>query len=75
MNEHIKSLEEQCYTTIHGGKGGSYFDRDYVEFDKEKFAELIIRECASISNAVDDTWTGQGIASAQAFMLHFGVKE
>jgi len=40
MNERIKELAEQCETT--------YIDRDgrrYAEFDKEKFAELIVREC------------------------------
>ena len=44
-------------------------------FDKEKFAELIVRECARISNEVDYTMTNQGAASAQAFMEHFGIEE
>jgi hypothetical protein len=42
---------------------------------EEKFAELIVRECARISVEADDTMTNQGTASAQAFMEHFGVKE
>lgn len=40
-----------------------------------KFAELIVRECARISNEADDTMTNQGEASAQAFKEYFGVEE
>ena len=36
--------------------------------------ELIVLECARISDEVDETSTGQGAASAQAFKEHFGVK-
>jgi hypothetical protein len=45
MNERIDKLIEQCtvqnFSDCIGG---------YETFDKEKFAELIIRECASISS-------------------------
>ena len=40
MNERIKELIEQATTTEYGVDNG--FDR--VTFDKEKFAELIVRE-------------------------------
>ena len=36
MNERIKELAEQCETKEIG----------YYFFDREKFAELIVRECA-----------------------------
>lgn len=39
----------------------------------EKYAELIVLECARISEEVDNTMTGQGAASAQAFKEHFGI--
>ena len=42
MNERIKQLAEQATTIEYGADRG--FDR--VTFDKEKFAELIVRECA-----------------------------
>lgn len=29
-------------------------------FDKEKFAELIVQECATVAEESDDTWTGAG---------------
>jgi len=41
MNERIKELAEQATTIEYGVDNG--FDR--VTFDKEKFAELIVREC------------------------------
>ena len=48
MNERIKELAEQCYTTYRNGHGG------YTEqFDEEKFAELIVRECAQ--TLIDNT--------------------
>jgi hypothetical protein len=45
MNERIKELAEQAFheTALYGGKcGDAYFDNRY----NEKFAELIVKECA-----------------------------
>jgi hypothetical protein len=40
MKERIQKLADQCRTEYHDGHGG------FVEqFDEEKFAELIVREC------------------------------
>lgn len=39
----------------------------------ERFAELIVKECARVSIESDDTMTNQGAASAEAFMNHFGI--
>ena len=73
MNERITELVKAA--------GGIQYDEDGDELtailvgkDLEKFAELIVRECARISNEADCTMTNQGAASAQAFMEHFGVK-
>jgi len=43
MNERIKELVKQA-TTIEEHKWGVSYDN----FDKEKFAELIVKECAEI---------------------------
>ena len=44
MNERIKLLIEQAYKDVH------YDDVPYVvrEFDKEKFTELIVKECVEV---------------------------
>ena len=43
MNERIRQLAEQA-TTYHNGGLGTEIEL----FDKEKFAELIVGECASV---------------------------
>jgi hypothetical protein len=40
MNDRIQELEKQSYTEAMHEMGGTY-----KAFDKEKFAELIVREC------------------------------
>ena len=67
MNERLKQLAEQA------GAETSTPAFSNMSFN-ERFAELIVRECARISIEVDDTMTNQGAASAQAFMEHFGVE-
>ncbi len=47
MNERIQELVKQCTTVEYGADNG--FDR--FTFDKEKFAELLIRKCAMKANA------------------------
>jgi hypothetical protein len=64
MNERIKKLIEEC-TDRHFGQGGGGFET----FDKEKFADLIVRECIDV--------VGQASASPngyQALMKHFGIE-
>jgi hypothetical protein len=63
MNERITELAEQCTDYVYG-EGGSY-----EMFDKEKFAELIIKECASHLN-----WVGDDAAGIE-LLEHFGVEE
>lgn len=43
MNERIKELIKQATTEEHDG---------FLYFDKKKFAELIVRQCAMKANAV-----------------------
>ena len=69
MNDRIRLLAEQATTRI----DPSAHDGVCWDFDKEKFAELIIRECASI---VDNY--GRWILYdklAVKIKQHFGVAE
>ena len=69
MNERIRQLADEATTTEYGVDNG--FDR--VTFDKEKFAELIIRECAGIVK-----FTPTGVSHARIIEIikeHFGVEE
>jgi hypothetical protein len=68
MNERIAKLIEEC-TDRHFSEGGGF-----ETFDKEKFAELIVRECAEVADNADATrekWEGIG----KYVREHFGVEE
>ena len=80
MNERIKQLAEQA--TIRGeeflpGDNGHPTSTEY--FDKEKFAELLIRECVQV--CADRGAHHDGLYSAWAddcskrIGKHFGVEE
>ena len=74
MNERIKELIKQA-TTIEEHKWGISYDN----FDKEKFAELIVRECVQV--CADRGTHHDGLYSAWAddcskrIGKHFGVEE
>ena len=70
MNERIKELIEQATST----QGPTpYNPLTFEVFDKEKFAELIVRECMAVARKAD------GLdAEYEAWYLieqHFGVEE
>jgi len=66
MNEKIKSIALECYNP-------------YGNFDLEKFAELIVGECAQVSE--DDITDGDACCTNTAYRIsrqikqHFGVEE
>ena len=63
MNKRIKSLIEQATTEVYSGPG------EIMEFDQEKFAELLIRECARVASDYDGAhYVGTAIEQ------HFGVE-
>lgn len=68
MNERIKELESQCKVFV------DYSGHRLCVVHSEKFAELIIRECANIANdhmvECEDINYGVGTKIKQ----HFGVK-
>jgi hypothetical protein len=59
MNERLKQLADQAETKEIG----------YYFFDKEKFAELIVRECADIADKAEP------YKSNDLIRKHFGVEE
>jgi len=83
MNERIKELAEQATTYI----DPSANDGVCWDFDKEKFAELIVRECAKYINERTQDWDadlrwifndGSGDMAVNVDELlnrHFGVEE
>ena len=76
MYEHIKDIIEQCKET-----STSYFDgRGNVTetyFDREKFAELIVRECADVAQRTGMLNASEFVGGmiADAIKERFGVKE
>lgn len=77
MNERIQQLAEQCTSWSEGSTWTSH-----EEFDKEKFAELIVRECAKIASGTqvdeppNDLFYGYNLGvnkAAENIKQHFGV--
>lgn len=85
MNERIKLLAEQAKVSVITTKGMEHIvDGCYIlSPDKlEKFAQLIIKECANAFETEVDTWkemsSYQGSIKRQgtkAIKKHFGVEE
>ena len=78
MNERIKELERQSKETVKCGLNGTSTTES---FNRKKFAELIVRECAS---KVDWIYAEKGITidgvnftvtQGDLIKQHFGVKE
>jgi hypothetical protein len=74
MNERIRELVEKSY--IYDKQNDSSF------FNKEKFAELIVRKCLSIAhqehkNALEFDWDNDDTAQTirDSISKHFGVEE
>jgi len=74
MNKRIKELEPQCWEHNEFG----------LNFNYEKFAELIVRECALVAKTlphtperhwVQDSVTYIPVHCEQNILKHFGVKE
>ena len=75
MKERIKELAKQAtekFITYFDGRGNV----TETYFDKEKFAELIVRECAGIAYEYDiPNLTGPGEFIGNRIKKHFGVEE
>jgi len=71
VNERIRELAESCTVDFVDGRGVSL-----SEIDVEKFAELIVRECANVSIDSEIDPSGdfrEGIA--KSIRQYFGVEE
>lgn len=64
MNERIRELAEQATDKWVGGQF----------FDRERFAELIIRECAKVSLKNSHRNDDMGAIIARQISKHFGVE-
>ena len=64
MNERIRQLAEQATTYI----DPSANDGVCWNFDKEKFAQLIVRECAWVAD------TAEPYQTSDLILKHFGVE-
>ena len=70
MNERIRELAKQSYKEVietNDYNGDAYTVR---EFDQEKFAELIVKECADVAFLEANSRKTQ-----RAVLQHFGVEE
>jgi len=75
MNELIRELAEQCESF------GSWDNKTYT-FDKEKFAELIVKECMRMCEVTEMSFVTHGcdveasgaITVKQFIAEHFGVE-
>jgi hypothetical protein len=80
MNERIRELAEQA--TSHMPGHPPYDGLTFDVFDKEKFAELIVRECVELVSAnrdlaIEDGWNVDEAMSTAINDIeeHFGVEE
>ena len=74
MNERIKQLAEQAGFIDRGTNHTAY-----MNFDHEKFAELIVRECVEVCHKMaedsDSYVVHDGDTCAEQIREHFGVEE
>jgi len=72
----IGQLVKECTTYYNGGLG-----TEIEVFDKEKFAELIVKECVATMHKHGETYAHpsagfyQAKTFSEAIMEHFGVEE
>jgi hypothetical protein len=70
MNKRIRELAEQATSIVE--MVSSYgFTSSYANFDREKFAELIVKECAG---KVDWILADGGKTQGDLIREHFGVE-
>ena len=75
MNERIEKLIEQCTVQNFSDCTGGF-----ETFDKQKFAQLIVKECADIAKDTQDFYDEHNDSQVNTeiwtmIKLHFGVEE
>jgi hypothetical protein len=71
MNERIGEFIKKATTVEYGVDNG--FDR--VTFNKEKFAELIVRECVSLMDAEKEYYSKPGMYESREYYERMRAKE
>lgn len=72
MNERIKSLAGRAKESVPQG----ILDVDkWIETYNEKFARLVVKECADIARKYDGITVGQGYTVAKHLLKQFGIEE
>jgi hypothetical protein len=72
MNERIAELHAQCiFREQHGTTAFNSYMVD--RFDSEKFAELIVLECAKVVE--QNLFKGIGWNTSRAVKRHFGIED
>ena len=76
MNERIRELADQAGFILHQMENLP----DFYIFNKEKFAELIVRECARVIDRGDGEMSSQAetlwcTVCRDDILKHFGVEE
>lgn len=74
MNERIWELAEQAWETIDVSAKLGLPGTERV-FNKEKFAELIVRECARVDSEANNIDHIDGETYNQTILQHFGVEQ
>ena len=81
MNEKIRELAERACEYVEEPMPNEIYNlgdgvfRRCKRFDKEKFAELIVRECAEFANEHNSEVEGVTLGIGKAIKQHFGVEE
>jgi hypothetical protein len=78
MNERIKELAEQARKYADENRPGSFvkYDPEWFVLYNEKFAELIVRECANeILKWKSEPFPYDPEFGAKLIKEHFGIKE
>ena len=78
MNERIKELAERAWAyqiTVYEDNGVRTYGEQEKEFSKQKFAELIIQECAVVAHNTAEGETTYGWMVGNKIKQHFGVEE
>ena len=70
MNERIKELAEQA-----GMKHPVMGEVSYTQFNHEKFAELIVKECADIAEKWYSDYPTDDRLVSETVKQHFGVEK
>jgi tellurite resistance protein len=81
MNERIRELAKQATTITYEDDGWRLYGTEVETFNKQKFAELIVRECANIALKSGSVSNKSEVAVAEADRIyhkiqeHFGVEQ